>query len=187
MPLRRRRLIPAAPRPAGSVAAVNILIATDADWVVDDITAALGADGVDFTVCREGRVVADQVEARTPDLAIFDMQIGSMGGMAVTMSLRLDESAGALPHVPILMLLDRTADLHLARRCGAEGWLIKPLDSLRLKRATRAILDGDGYCEGLPKPAPAAEPEAAAVADDEAGASAGDDVGSPEGEPVNAG
>ena len=84
---------------------VNILIATDATWVVDDITAALGADGVTFTVCREGRVVADQIAERLPDLAILDLQIGSMGGMAVTMSLRLDESADTLPHVPVLMLL----------------------------------------------------------------------------------
>ena len=54
-----------------------------------------------------------------------------MGGMAVTMALRLDESAGMLPHVPVLMLLDRRADVHLARRSGADGWLIKPLDPLR--------------------------------------------------------
>lgn len=129
---------------------VNILVATDVDWVVDDITAALGADGVVFTVCSEGRVVADQVAATEPDLAIFDMQIGSMGGMAVTMSLRLDESAGVLPHVPVLILLDRRADLHIARRSGAEGWLIKPLDSLRLKRAAAALMNGETYQEGLP-------------------------------------
>jgi DNA-binding response OmpR family regulator len=127
---------------------VEIIIATDASWVVDDVTAALSADGVNFTVCREGRIVSDLVEENTPDLAILDMQIGSMGGPAVTMSLRLDESSGLLPHVPVLMLLDRRADLHLARRTGAEGWLIKPLDSLRLKRAARALLAGDAYTEG---------------------------------------
>ena len=66
------------------------------------------------------------------DIAIFDLQIGSMGGMAVTMSLRLDESAGGVPHVPVLMLLDRVADVHLARRSGADGWLVKPLDPLRV-------------------------------------------------------
>ena len=62
-----------------------------------------------------------------------------MGGMAVTMALRLDESSGALPHVPVLMLLDRFADVHLARRSGADGWMVKPLDPLRLRRAVRAI------------------------------------------------
>lgn len=128
---------------------VHLLIATDADWIVDEITAALGSDDTSFTVCREGRVVADEVEAKTPDLAIFDLQIGSMGGMAVTMSLRLDESAGRLPQVPVLMLLDRRADIHLARRCSADGWLIKPLDPLRLRRAADALLAGLRYTEGI--------------------------------------
>jgi DNA-binding response OmpR family regulator len=133
---------------------VHFLLATDADWIVDEVTNALGGPDDTFTVCREGRVVADQVEERTPDLAIFDLQIGSMGGMAVTMSLRLDESADRLPHVPVLMLVDRRADLHLARRCGAEGWLIKPLDSLRLRKAAKAIVNGGTYTEGLAVDAP---------------------------------
>lgn len=137
---------------------MHILLATDADWIVDEVTNALGGPDDTFTVCREGRVVADQVEARTPDIAIFDMQIGSMGGMAVTMSLRLDESADRLPHVPVLMLVDRTADLHLARRCGAEGWLIKPLDALRLKRAVKALVGGGNYTEGLAVDAAPVEP-----------------------------
>lgn len=119
---------------------MHILVATDADYVLDDITAALGGPDVSFTVCRNGRDVSDVVEQRTPDLAVLDLQIGSMGGMAVTMALRLDESAGTLPHVPVLMLLDRQADIHLAKRCAADGYLVKPLNPLSLKRAARAIL-----------------------------------------------
>ncbi len=115
---------------------MHILIATDADWIVDEVTAALGDDDVHFTVCRDGRAVTGEVNKQVPDLAILDLQVGSMGGMAVTMALRLDESAGAVDHVRVLMLLDRRADIHLARRCGAEGWLIKPLDALRLRRAS---------------------------------------------------
>lgn len=137
---------------------MHILLATDADWIVDDVTAALGDDNVRFTVCRDGRAVARQVVERLPDLAILDLQIGSMGGMAVTMSLRLDESAGAVDHVKVLMLLDRRADLHLARRSGAEGWLVKPLDALRLRRAADAILAGGVYTEGLAPDAVAVDP-----------------------------
>jgi DNA-binding response OmpR family regulator len=129
---------------------VHILIATDADWIVDEVTAALGDDDVHFTVCRDGRAVTGEVNKQLPDLAILDLQVGSMGGMAVTMGLRLDESAGAVDHVRVLMLLDRRADIHLARRCGAEGWLIKPLDALRLRRASDALLAGGRYTEGLP-------------------------------------
>jgi CheY-like chemotaxis protein len=70
-----------------------------------------------------------------------------MGAMAVTMNLRLDHSGGRIPHVPVLMLLDRLADVHLARRSGAEGWIIKPLDSLRLRRAAGEILGGGSWHE----------------------------------------
>ncbi len=80
---------------------------------------------------------------------MLDLQIGSMGGMAVTMSLRLDESSGLLPHVPVLMLLDRVADVHLAKRSGADGWLVKPLDPLRIRRAVRAVIGGGTFREGL--------------------------------------
>lgn len=120
---------------------MHILVGTDADHVLDDITAALGGPAVSFTVCRNGRDVSGVVKKRTPDLVVLDLQIGSMGGMAATMSLRLDESSGALPHVNVLMLLDRQADVHLAKRCAADGYLVKPLDPLSLKRAARAILD----------------------------------------------
>jgi len=120
---------------------VHVLLATDAQWVVDDLVAALGGPETSFTVCRNGRDVTGVVKARTPDLAILDLQSGSMGGMAVTMNLRLDESSGALPYIPVLMLLDRTADVFLAKRSGADGWLIKPLDALKIQRAVDAILN----------------------------------------------
>ena len=131
---------------------VHILVATDADFVLDEITAALAGPDTSFTVCSNGRDVARMVAKRTPDLVIADLQIGSMGGMAVTMSLRLDESSGLLPHVPVLMLLDRRADVHLAKRSAADGWVIKPLDSLTLQLAVEHILNP-------PQPELAAEPE----------------------------
>jgi CheY-like chemotaxis protein len=91
--------------------------------------------------------VTAAVTQRTPDVAVLDLQVGSMGAMAVTMNLRLDESGGRMPHVPVVMLLDRTADVHLARRSGAEGWLVKPIDSLRLRRAVSEIRAGGTWHE----------------------------------------
>ncbi len=120
---------------------MHILLATDADYVVDDVVAALGGPDVSFTVCRNGRDVTALVTERTPDLVVCDLQIGSKGGMAVTMDLRLDESAGRLPRVKVLLLLDRQADVHLATRCDADAYLVKPLDPLALQRAAAAALE----------------------------------------------
>jgi CheY-like chemotaxis protein len=119
---------------------VHLLVAADADHVIDAIIAALGGPDVSFTICRDGRAVTAAVQRQVPDLAVLDLQSGSMGAMAVTMALRLDESSGALPHVKVLMLLDRQADVHLAKRSDAEGWVVKPLDPFQLKRAAQAIL-----------------------------------------------
>jgi uncharacterized protein (DUF2384 family) len=47
------------------------------------------------------------------------------------------------------MLLDRTADVFLARQAEADGWLVKPLDALRVRRAADQILAGGTYTEGL--------------------------------------
>lgn len=129
-------------RSLGTIGRVHILLATDVDWIVDEVTAALGGPDTSFTVVAEGRLVNKVCRERLPDLAVLDLQIGSMGGMAVTMDLRHDESAGAYGHVPVLMLLDRHADAHLARRAGAEGWIVKPLDAFRLQRAATAVAAG---------------------------------------------
>ena len=153
----------AAVRSTSSMRAVHVLVVTDAQWVLDEVVAALGSPSTSFQVVTNGRKVADVVAARTPDIAILDLQVGAMGGMAITMDLRLDASSGMLPHVPVLMLLDREVDVHMARRSGANGWIIKPLDALRLRRAVDAVVGGGCYAEGIPADAPAgtAGPEAA--------------------------
>ena len=122
---------------------MHILLATDAQWVLNEVVAALGSPETSFTVCSNGRDVTAAVTARTPDLAVLDSQIGSMGGFAVTMDLRLDETGGRLPHIPVLMLLDRDADAQLAKRSGADTWLVKPLNALTLRRTAQSLVAGE--------------------------------------------
>lgn len=129
---------------------MHVLLATDAQWVADEVIAALGSPSTSFTVVTNGRKVCRVVAERTPDLVIVDMQVGTMGGMAITMDLRLEASAGVLPEVPVLMLLDREMDIHMARRSGSNGWVIKPLDPLRLQRAAEEVAGGGCFSEGLP-------------------------------------
>jgi DNA-binding NarL/FixJ family response regulator len=102
---------------------------------------------VDDTVreVTRGADVLPAVAEHPPDIAIIDLQIGNMGGMATCLELHLEEGAGRLPHVPVLMLLDRRADVFLARRAQAEGWLVKPLDALRLRKAITTVVNGGTY------------------------------------------
>jgi CheY-like chemotaxis protein len=117
-----------------------ILVAADAEWVHDEVRAALVGPGYEVVDVWDGMAVTPTVVRRLPDLCLVDMQIGNMGGIAVAKDLRLEESAGRAPHVPILLLLYRSADVFLARRADVDAWLIKPVDPGTLRRTVRRLL-----------------------------------------------
>lgn len=138
----------------GIVAAVSeaqrtVLIATDADEVFDEVDAALGDGGTTVVRRRAGRDVLPAVRDLEPDLVVLDLQIGNMGGMATCLALRNEESFGRVDPQRVMILLDRADDVFLAQRADADGWLVKPLDALRLRRAAAALLAGDTFTEGI--------------------------------------
>jgi len=150
---------------------------SDVPWVRDDVKAVLTPSDT----AREVTSGVDLVLAareRAPDLAVLDMQTGQMGGMATCLELRLEESADRLPHVPVLLLLDRRPDVFLARRAQAEGYVLKPVDPIRLRRAFRALLAGGTYEDPTRAPVPvlvgAGQDEDAAAAHAGPGGVAGD-------------
>ena len=132
----------------------TILVASDAPTVRREIVAVTASPDVEVIEITSGPALVAAVAEATPDLVIVDLQMGNMGGMAVCLELRLEETYIDMAHVPVLMLLDRRPDVFLARRSGAEGWLVKPLDPLRLRRATRALLDGGIYHDDSYQPVP---------------------------------
>lgn len=131
----------------------GVLVVADAASVRDEVLSVLPS-GEKCVQLAEGREVRDVAAADPPDIAVVDLQVGSMGGMAICMDLRLEESGGRVPHVPVLLLLDRRADVFLARRCGAEGWIVKPLDPVRLRRAIEAIRAGGTFQDPTFQPNP---------------------------------
>lgn len=131
-----------------------IVVASDAAYLRKEIVAVADGPDIEIREVESGPEVIASARNDAPDLVVVDLQMGNMGGMAVCLELRLQESYDDLPHIPVLMLLDRRPDVHLARRSGAEGWLVKPLDPLRLRRAIRALIDGDEYFDDSYQPVP---------------------------------
>lgn len=118
----------------------TILVAADAQWVRDQVRAAfVGRDQQVVEVTR-GQEVRDAVARDEPDLVVLDLNIGNMGGIAAALDLRLEESAGRLPHVAILLLLDREADRFLGKRADVDAMLVKPVDAGILRRAAKQML-----------------------------------------------
>jgi DNA-binding NarL/FixJ family response regulator len=123
----------------------EVLVVSDSPNVREEVIASLPDTGLTVRELNHGTDVLPAVLEKTPDLLVVDSQVGRMGGMAVALDLHLEEGAGRAPHVPILMLLDRRADVFLAKRSDAEGWFVKPVDPLRLGRAISTIMAGGTY------------------------------------------
>jgi len=121
----------------------TVLVASDAPWVRDQVRAALVGPGFEVVEVTRGQEVRDKVGETEPELVVVDLQIGNMGGMAVSLDLRLEESAGRLGHVPILLVLDREADRFLARSSQADATLVKPLDPGTLRRTVKRLIEAE--------------------------------------------
>jgi DNA-binding response OmpR family regulator len=122
---------------------MKVLVVADARWVRDQVRAALVGPGQEVIEVTRGQDVRAAVAEYEPDLVLLDLQIGNMGGIAVAIDLHLEESGGRLPHVPILLLLDREADRFLASRAGAEAELVKPVDPGTLRRTVKRLVGAD--------------------------------------------
>ena len=125
---------------------------SDSPTVRQAVIAALPEQNIKVRELTEGAKVRLAVLQSKPDLIVLDQQIGRMGGMATCLDLHLEQGAGRAPSVPVLMLLDRRADVFLARRSEAEGYVVKPLDPLRLGRAITALLQGGTYEDAAYRP-----------------------------------
>ncbi len=127
----------------------TVLLATDADWIFDEVDAALATSDTLVYRVRAGIDVLQAIDEVEPDLVILDQQIGNMGGMATCMAIRNAEGIDRIPITAVLMLLDRAHDAFLARRHDADGYLVKPLDAFRLRKAAKVLLDGEGWFEPI--------------------------------------
>jgi DNA-binding response OmpR family regulator len=132
----------------------EVLICSDAEWLHEEVRSVLSAVGANSRSVYQGAAVLPAVQKEPPDLVVLDFQVGNMGGMATCLELRLEETSGRLARLPVLMLLDRRADVFLARRADAQGWVVKPLDPLRLRKAVSELLAGRMFHDASFRPVP---------------------------------
>ena len=92
----------------------RVLVVADDPWVVSEVHAALSIGTNELIDHSDPSTAAVATGDESVDVAVVDLQVASMGGMAITRSIRdLREP------VPVVLLLDREADTFLAGRSGA--------------------------------------------------------------------
>jgi DNA-binding response OmpR family regulator len=118
-----------------------VLVASDLPSLRASVRATLEGPDLDVIEASSGRDAIKLAVDHEVELAILDLQIGAMGGVAICSELRNLES-------------------YDARRCGAEGFCVKPLAPVRLRRAARAVLEGGTFEDDTWRPVTVGQPRA---------------------------
>ena len=111
----------------------KVLLVADATWVANAVKAALTLGEWSIEELSDPRDALDRVAELSPDSVIVDMQVGSMGGMAVIRAIRGEIDPTDRPRT--VLLLDRSADEFIARRAGADACVSKPINAAALREA----------------------------------------------------
>ncbi len=113
----------------------DVLLIADDDRVRDDVEAALAGPRSRVVTVSDPRAAVRRAKEVKPESVLIDLQVGSMGGMAIVRAFKDAIALGSLPGVPLVMLLDRGVDAFLADRAGASSWVVKPFTAQDLRAA----------------------------------------------------
>lgn len=113
----------------------TVMVVTDDTWVDNDVRATLTDPGTDLVTVTDPKTAVAAAAEHQPIAAVVDLQVGAMGGMAVIRALRSAMASEEAPIMRTVMLLDRRADDFLARRAGADVWVVKPFTAQELRAA----------------------------------------------------
>ena len=111
----------------------RVLVVADDPWVRNEVHAALSIGSNELIDHADPGTAAAVATEESVDVAVVDLQVASMGGMALARAMR-DQAEP----VPVIMLLDREADTFLANRAGATAWVTKPFTAAALRSAVKS-------------------------------------------------
>lgn len=115
----------------------HLLVVDDDRLVLSVMSAGLADAGFEVTTAETAEDAEAWLAGGTrPDLAILDIHLPGQGGLFLADRLR------AFDHIPFIMFsaFSDASTVEQANRCGALGYLVKPLDTVQLVPAVESAL-----------------------------------------------
>lgn len=127
---------------------MRVLIADDHALFRDGLRSLLEARGIEVVgEARNGVEAVEQACAFLPDVVLMDMAMPELNGLAATRRISVEA-----PEVKVIILTasEDDADLFEAIRSGAQGYLLKNLESDRLFALLEGVAHGEpAFTPGL--------------------------------------
>ena len=126
--------------------AISIMITDDHSMIREGVKSLLELDD-DIKVIAEavdGRDCLDKLDVYKPDILLLDINMPNMNGLDVLKELKARKSK---VKVLVLTVHNETEYLMKAVDIGINGYVLKDSESAELKKAIRAIMDGETYIQ----------------------------------------
>ncbi|MDJ0497312.1 MAG: response regulator [Acidimicrobiia bacterium] len=118
----------------------RIMVIADEPWTRNEVHAALTEPDYTLIDHDDPATTGEVLRTEQPDAVVIDLQVGSMGGMAIARDLHQQAALAKLDSVPVVLLLDRKADSFLAKRSGVASWVTKPFTAHDIRTAVESAI-----------------------------------------------
>ena len=117
------------------------MVIADEQWARNEVHAGLTEPEYTLLDHSDPATAGEAVKAQEPHLVVIDLQVASMGGMAIARDLHQRAAMDGEEEIPVVLLLDRKADTFLAKRAGVAGWVVKPFTAGTLEEKINKIFE----------------------------------------------
>jgi DNA-binding response OmpR family regulator len=125
-----------------AVMASRIVVIADEAWARNEVHATLTEPDFVLIDHHDPATVGEILDEETPDCIVVDLQVASMGGMAIAREIHQQAAIAGIDAIPVVLLLDRKADSFLAKRAGVAASVIKPFSAHDLRTAVEKAIAG---------------------------------------------
>jgi DNA-binding NarL/FixJ family response regulator len=125
---------------------IRVILAEDHESVRQGLRLLLAAkDDIDIVAdAPNGRIAVDRIKALKPDVAVLDLAMPEMNGLAATKAIKQ-----AVPQVSVVALTRHADDAYVQEllSAGASGYVLKQSPIDELLKAIRAVAAGERYLD----------------------------------------
>ena len=134
--------------PTGRRSAGKIVIADDAEPLLEHLCETLTADGYVVFPAPDGKVAMSLVRSESPDLVLTDVNMPELNGIELCHQLKEDPATRLIP-VMILTGLDGRTERLKGINAGADDFLTKPVNTSELRARVRSLMRLKRYTDEL--------------------------------------
>lgn len=117
----------------------KVLIVDDESSMVSVLQRHVSNAGYDVEVASNGHEALEKIQKTVPDLVLLDLMMPGMNGFETCRRIRAGETTKKLP-VIIVTALRSDTDSADAAACGANEFIVKPIDGEHLRKRLRQHL-----------------------------------------------